>query len=237
MWGSTLLWALHLDQYHYPIDLAYNSTIRLLSLFPTQCIIKVVAAAMQYRHQGPFHTLRRHRLKETMMRFELGRKRRAKAVPTTRNKSRRESRSASKGEEGQGLVEAAVAFLFLLLILLVMYESAMLFTTYIALLNTSVQGAIYAAGHPNMEDDPPDENYQRYESMMQAEALAGGLVWTDLKINPPQLPAHVAPGEPLTVTVDYTMTTFSSEVIFPMFGRLGLPDRYMVSARTAVPIR
>jgi hypothetical protein len=134
-------------------------------------------------------------------------------------------------------LEAAVAFLFLLIILLVMFESAILFTSYIALLNTSVQGAIYAAGHPNMEDSPPDSAYQQYVSIMQAEAMAGGLSWTDVGINPPELPSHVVAGEPITVTVDYTMTTFASEVVFPMFGRFGLPTEYHVSARTAVPIR
>lgn len=164
-------------------------------------------------------------------RFRKGRKSRDKA-------SRKRGPSLpDRGEEGQGLVEAAVAFLFLLLILLVMFESAVLFTSYIALLNTSVQGAIYAAGHPNMEDNPPDTAYQEYISIIQAEALAGGLSWTDLKIHPPELPANVVAGEPLTVTVSYTMTTFASEVIFPMFGRFGLPTRYHVSARTTVPIR
>jgi hypothetical protein len=171
----------------------------------------------------------------TKMRFKSWRKQRIGFSHTTRNKS--EVILQDKGEEGQGLLEAAVAFLFLLLILLIMFESAVLFTSYIALLNTSVQGAIYAAGHPNMEDDPPDAAYQQYESIMRAEALGAGLTWDQVKIYPPELPASVVPGEPITVTVSYTMTTFTSEVVFSMFGRLGLPDRYIVSARTAAPIR
>lgn len=142
-----------------------------------------------------------------------------------------------ENEEGQGLLEAAVAFLFLLLILIVMFEGVLLFTSYIALLNTSVQGAIYAAGHIDMVADPPDEAYQQYESIMRAEALAGKLSWTDVTISPPQLPPSIESGNPLTVTVSYEMTTFTSEVVFSMFGRLGLPDRYILSARTAVPIR
>jgi len=157
--------------------------------------------------------------------------------PTQADKGERRLRLPHRGEEGQGLLEAAVAFLFLLLILLVMFEMAVVFASYISLLNTSVQGAIYAAGHTNMEDDPPDENYLQYISIIQAECLAGGLSWTDVRVNPPQLPANVVPGEPLTVTVDYTLTTFASEVVFPMFGRFGLPTRYMISARTSVPIR
>jgi hypothetical protein len=143
----------------------------------------------------------------------------------------------SRKEEGQGLLEAAVAFLFLLIILIAMFEMAMVFASYIALLNTAVQGAVYAAGYPDMESSPPDANYDRYVSIMQAEILAGGLSWVDVRINPPELPANIVADEPITVTVDYTMTTFASEVVFPMFGRFGLPTRYHISARTAVPIR
>lgn len=142
-----------------------------------------------------------------------------------------------KKEEGQGLLEAAVAFLFLLLILIIMFEASVLFASYIALLNTSVQGAIYAAGYPNMQSNPADEHYVQYESIIRAEALAGKLSWEDVTVLPPQLPANVQPGEPITVTVRYELTTFSSQVVFPMFGRLGLPDRYTISAHTAVPIR
>lgn len=140
-------------------------------------------------------------------------------------------------EEGQGLLEAAVAFLFLLLILIIMFEASVLFASYIALLNTSVQGAIYAAGYPDMQSDPADEHYLQYESIIRAEALAGKLSWEDVTVLPPQLPANVQPGEPITVTIRYELTTFSSQIVFPMFGRLGLPDRYTISAHTAVPIR
>jgi hypothetical protein len=72
---------------------------------------------------------------------------------------------------------------------------------------------------------------------MQAEVLAGGLSWVDVRINPPELPTSVVAGEPITVTVDYTLTTFASEIVFPMFERFGLPSEYHISARTAAPIR
>ena len=118
-----------------------------------------------------------------------------------------------------------------------MFEMALVFSSYIALLNTAVQGAIYAAGYPEMESNPPDTNYEKYVSIIQAEALAGSLSWVDVGINPPELPANVVSGEAITVTVEYTMTTFASEIIFPMFGRFGLPSEYHISARTAAPIR
>ena len=155
-----------------------------------------------------------------------------------RRKECRSRRGAgSEEEEGQGLLEAAVAFLFLLLILLAMFEMALVFASYIALLNTAVQGAVYAAGHPEMESSPPDTHYEQYVSIMQAEALAGSLSWVDVRINPPELPASVVPGEAITVTVDYTLTTFASEIVFPMFERFGLPSEYHISASTAAPIR
>jgi hypothetical protein len=139
------------------------------------------------------------------------------------------------GEEGQGLVEATAGFLFLVLIILVMFEMVFLFASYITLLNASAQGAIRAAGHPNMQ--PGDESYDEYLSDIQGEAVAGGLSWSDLRVNPPELPSVVQPGSPITVTLDYTMTTPFGEVFFPLFGRFGLPSKYHIHARTSVPIR
>jgi len=151
--------------------------------------------------------------------------------------SRRWFRLKEKEEEGQGLVEAAVTFVFLLAIFIAMFEMVMLFTSYIALLNTSIQGAVYAAGHPNMVANPPDSSYEQYVSIMRAEALAGGLSERDIGYSLPQLPTNVAPGEALTVTIEYTMTTFASEIAFPLFGRFGLPEVFRIRASSAVPIR
>jgi hypothetical protein len=161
-------------------------------------------------------------------------------MPRGRNEPRLISKcfhSDSRGEEGQGLLESAVAFLFLAVVLAVMFEMAVVFGSYIALLNSAVQGAIYAAGHTEMQNNPPDEAYQQYTSIVQAEVLAGGLSWIDTDLHAPELPPNIEPGAPLTVTVDYTMTTMFSEVVFPMFERFGLPSRYHISARTTVPIR
>jgi hypothetical protein len=164
--------------------------------------------------------------------------RKGRAVARARNGKRWQwLRTKTKGEEGQGLVEAAAAFCFLLVIVLVMFEAVMIFSSYNALLNAAVQGAIYAAGHPTMVSSPPDSAYQKYVSTLQAEVVAGGLSWTDITIHPPQLPATIAAGNPLTVTVDYELTTFASEIVMPLFGRFGLPTHYSISARTAVPIR
>jgi len=144
-------------------------------------------------------------------------------------------RWVEKEEAGQGLVEATVAFLFLLTILLVMFEMVIVFTSYIAMLNAVNQGAIYAAGHPTMEPDSPE--YEQYVSIIRQELLAGGLSWRDTYIYPPELPETISAGEPLTVTIEYTLTTFASEIILPFFSRFGLPSEYHIRASTAVPIR
>ena len=138
-------------------------------------------------------------------------------------------------EAGQGLVEASVAFLFLLTILLVMFEMVIVFTSYITLLNAVNQGAVYAAGHPTMQIG--DDEYDVYTSTIRSEVLAGGLSWRDIRIYPPELPDEIQAGEPLTVTIDYTLTTFASEIIMPLFGRFGLPTEYHIRAKTSVPIR
>ena len=114
--------------------------------------------------------------------------------------SDRQARCWRPGEEGQGLLETAVGLLFLLLILLVMFEMLFVFTSYIALLNASSQGAMRAAGHPNMEVG--DYHYEQYVSDIQGEVIASGLSWNDTHINPPELPADVESGNPITVTLD-----------------------------------
>ena len=146
-----------------------------------------------------------------------------------------ERRARQEQEEGQGLMESAVGLLFLLLILLVMFEMLFVFTSYIALLNASAQGAIRAAGHPQMEVG--DYHYQEYVSDIQGEVVANGLSWTDVHVNPPELPAVVEAGNPITVTLAYTLTTPFGEIFFPIVGKFGLPTQYHISARTAVPIR
>ncbi len=148
---------------------------------------------------------------------------------------RKETRHPGHGQEGQGLVEAVVALLFLLLVIIVTFEMLFLFLSYMTLMNAAAQGAIRAAGHPDMV--PGDAHYTEYVGDIQGEAVAGGLTWDDIGIHPPELPPIVQAGEPITVTIDYTMTTPFSEIFLPMFGRFGLPTEYHITAWTTVPIR
>ena len=53
-------------------------------------------------------------------------------------------------EKGQSMLEMTVGLVFLVLIVLVLFEMAVLFYSYIALLNASREGAVYAATHPTM---------------------------------------------------------------------------------------
>ena len=154
--------------------------------------------------------------------------------PKTRVGHRKISRQPRE-EQGQGLVEAAVSLLFLLLIIVVTFEMLFVFLSYISLTNAAAQGAIQAAGHPGMA--PGDGAYDDYIADIQGEALAGGLNWTDVNVHPPLLPANVVQGEPITVTIDYTMTTPFSELVLPMFGRFGMPTEYHITAWNSVPIR
>ena len=133
------------------------------------------------------------------------------------------------------MVESVVGLLFLLLVIILTFEMLFVFMSYMTLMNSAAQGAIQASGHPNMVTG--DAHYDDYIADIQGEAVAGGLTWNDVSIHPPLLPPTVIQGEPITVTIDYTMTTPFSEIIFPMFGRFGMPTEYHITAWTAVPIR
>jgi hypothetical protein len=152
------------------------------------------------------------------------------------DKARKKSLVPTKWEEGAGLVEAAVGFLFLMLIMIVTFEMLFVFTAYISLLNASVQGAVYAGGQPDMEEGDPA--YLHYESLIQAEALAGGLSWKDIVVNLPEVAANSETGiDELTVSIDYHLTTPFGEIFFPLLGKFGLPSTYHIVASTTVPVR
>ena len=153
----------------------------------------------------------------------------------TRHRHQETPQVPNCGEEGQSLVESAVGLLFLLLVIIITFEILFVFMSYMSLMNAAAQGAIQAAGHPDMV--PGDSAYDNYIADIQGEAVAGGLTWSDVNIHPPVLPPNVVQGEPITITIDYTMTTPFSEIVLPMFGRFGMPTEYHIRAWTSVPIR
>lgn len=57
-----------------------------------------------------------------------------------------------------------------------------------------------------------------------------------IKIDRPIAPV-LAVGNYVTVTVTYTLTTFTSSVQMPFFGRMGLPSYYSLHYAVGIPIR
>ncbi len=140
-------------------------------------------------------------------------------------------------EDGQSLLEMSVGLVFLLGIVLVLFEGALLFHSYIALLNASREGAVYASLHPTMSQGTPE--YAEYESVTRTEATAAGLL-TDpeyFRIDPPQTPQGTDPLDPIIVTVHYQLINPMQGLILPFFGRMGLFDSVWMSAATEMPIR
>ena len=147
------------------------------------------------------------------------------------------------------MLEMSVGLVFLVIIVLILFEMAVLFYSYIALLNASREGAIYAATHPaiaQMEDptdseDPEYSNYVTYETIATAEAVAGGLR-TDPEyflIHQPELdePDATDPLDPIVVRVSYQLINPTQGIILPFLGRMGLFQSAWMTAATEMPIQ
>ena len=74
------------------------------------------------------------------------------------------------GEKGQSMLEMTVGTVFLLIVVLILFEMGMLFYSYIAVLNASREGAVYASIYPTIQEGDP--RYDRYASIVRAEAEA-----------------------------------------------------------------
>jgi hypothetical protein len=131
------------------------------------------------------------------------------------------------------MLEMAFGLVFLLIIVLIVFEMAMLFYSYIALLNASREGAVYASAHPNMGET----ELQEYEALTSAEALAAGLLTESefFQIDPPVAPEGTAPLDPVIVRVHYQLINPTQGIILPMLGRMGLFQSAWISAATEMP--
>jgi hypothetical protein len=135
---------------------------------------------------------------------------------------------------------------FLLLVVIVLFESAMIFRTYIGLLNSAREGAFYAAHHPDMvfgaqitcaaASPDGDEPYVFMWHICQ-EAIAAGLDPDYLQVLPPETPEGIEPQDPLIVTVKYDVLNPTHSIVLPWLGRMGLLDSFPISASSEVPIR
>lgn len=138
-------------------------------------------------------------------------------------------------EEGQSMLEMTIGVIFLLIIVLILFEMAMLFHSYIAVLNASREGAVYASAHPDMNAT----EYQRYENVTTSEAQAAGLN-TDpalFVVDAPETPNGSDPLQPIIVRVHYQLINPTQGVLLPVMGRMGLFQSAWMTGETKMPIR
>ena len=136
-------------------------------------------------------------------------------------------------DRGSALVEASFAAVFLIALVVAVFEFGMVFSSYVAVINSSRAGASYASMYP----DPASSEYDRYADIARNEARAGRLTMERLEVLPPETPEGTDAGDPVRVTVVYRLRTFSSSISLPIFGRMGLPDTYTIRWATTAPIR
>ncbi len=158
----------------------------------------------------------------------------------------KKNQRAAKSEHGQSLAEMAITFPLLLLLLIAAFELAQAFTVYIGMINAAREGAVYATLHPELRNEADLKNCSidqeictSYVDRIKAEAIALGLdVDDNLTITPPTIrPNDVGKNCPITTTVTYSLTTFTSGINLPLVGRFGLPSSYRIQYGVSMPIR
>jgi hypothetical protein len=138
-------------------------------------------------------------------------------------------------EEGQALLEMTIGTIFLVIIVLILFEMAMLFYSYIAVLNASREGAVYASMYPVMSE----LQLARYRQITTEEALAAGLN-TDpafFIVDPPETPEGTDPLDKVVVKVHYQLINGTQGIVLPVLGRMGLFQSAWMMGKTEMPIR
>ena len=163
------------------------------------------------------------------------RKRLPEAAQAARDRHQQHSMLSSKGEGGQSMLEMTVGLVFLVLVILILFEMAMLFYSYIAVLNASREGAVFASIYPEMTDG----QYERYESITTAEAEVAGLNTGPefFVIDPPETPDGPDALNPVIVRVHYQLINPTQGIFLPFLGRMGLFRSAWMTGRTEMPIR
>lgn len=136
------------------------------------------------------------------------------------------------------MLEMTFGLVFLVMIVLILFETALLFYSYIALLNASREGAVYASLFPDIVDTA-DPHYSQYESIVIAEAQAAGLNTEPavFEVFLPETPKGLDPLDPVIVKVSYQVINPTQGIVLPMLGRMGLFQGAWMTARTEMPIR
>ncbi len=167
-------------------------------------------------------------------------------------------------EEGQSLVELGIGAPFLILLVIALMEMGIVFSVYISLINAAREGAAFASKYPQItdpnhanDDYNPDGNVsctschtitEEFQDRVIGEIndptqpLAGQegqrLIENGTMAPPVAIaPNGITPGSPITVTVVYSLQTFTSRVSLPFFGRFGLPAVYRMQYSYSMPIR
>jgi Flp pilus assembly protein TadG len=131
------------------------------------------------------------------------------------------------------MVETAFSAIILVMLVVAIFEFGMIFSAYSAVLTASRSGATYASMHP----DPDDPEYDQYEDIVRNEMRAAHLNMNNVTVLAPSTPEGLTAGHPIGVTVIYRLTTFTSGISLPVFGRFGLPRYYTITWQAVVPIR
>ncbi|MDQ7031004.1 MAG: pilus assembly protein [Ardenticatenia bacterium] len=177
----------------------------------------------------------------------------------TRRRRKRQRPGGYRGnEQGQSLVEASITLIFLLLLVIAIFEMAQVFSTYLVLVNSVRDGAIYAASHAKANQLPQDVEMLQRDPTYQpntyctnpnnpslqhlnayCERVKQGILIRGLDpqgayltiLDPVFVPTTKnTAGFTILVGAEYRLTTlFTSSISLPLLGRMGLPSQYTVS--------
>jgi hypothetical protein len=137
----------------------------------------------------------------------------------------------------------AILVPFLLILAIGLSEMAQVFSTYMAVINTARGGIAYAAGHPCLVQSSlcstaqHDTYVDDMAEHVKVDAVEGHLDTDDDVLNYQLEAPTVAIGEPMSLTITYKLTTFSSTFRVPYFDRMGMPNYYSIRYSTSMPIR
>lgn len=162
-------------------------------------------------------------------------------------------------ESGQSMVELAIGLPFLMLIIIALIEMGLIFATYVSLINATREGAIFASMHPELvtttqydctlsansgtiwcqyQARVKNEVFVATAEQLRSAQLLNYDPYTAVVANAPTLPdGNNNPGSSIQVQVTANLSTFTSNISLPFFGRFGLPNTYSLSYTFQMPIR
>lgn len=122
---------------------------------------------------------------------------------------------SNHNNEGQSLVEFALALPILLLLVLGVFDLSRLFTAKIVLNNAAREGAYYLSRHPSDQDYDSDLGVYTYFNTVQAvliEANNAGITLTDSNVVVTDSTCCTY-GQPVEVTVNYGVELILVDIV------------------------